>query len=168
MKQIINDYQKLISVIIKNKLGYENKDLEQEVLLKAWQNLNKYDKTKGTLKTWLLTITKNILIDYYRSKSYKYLIDNIEDSTDLLETIPSLELSPDELIDQKKRQIIVFKALQSLPKKLRDIVVLYEYEELTYEEIAKKLNLPIGTVKSRLSNARLILKKLLTPLIKGE
>ena len=168
MKQIINDYQKYILAIIKNKLGYENKDLEQEVLLKAWQNLNKYDKTKGTLKTWLSTITQNLLIDYYRSKSYKYLIDNLEDSTDLLETIPSLELSLDEQIDQKKRQKVIYKALQSLPKKLRDIVILYEYEELTYEEIAKKLNLPVGTVKSRLSNARQILKKILTPLIKGE
>lgn len=168
MQQIIKTYQKYIKAIIKNKLGFENQDLEQEVYIKTWQNLNKFDLTKGNFKNWLSTLTQNICIDYFRNKNNLLLTTDLSDSPEVLETIPSLELAPDEATDLKKRQQIILKAINTLPKKLRQIVILYEYEEYSYEEISKKLNLPIGTVKSRLSNARLVLKKLLTPLYKGD
>ena len=168
MKDIIKNYKKYIKAIIKNKLGSENEDLEQEVLIKTWQNLNKFDLTKGDIKTWLSVITKNICIDYFRKKEIKAQLLNTEIAPEILETIPSLEISQDELLDSKKRQKIILNAINTLPSKLRQIVILYEYEEYSYEEISKKLNLPIGTVKSRLSNARIILKKILTPLLKGE
>ena len=168
MKNIIKNYKTYIKTIIKNKLGFENNDLEQEVYIKIWQNLNKFNPEKGELKSWLSTITNNLCIDYFRSKTSKNQALNIDDSNELLETIEDLQISQEDILDTKKRQKIILQAINSLPQKLRQIVILYEYEEYSYEEIAKKLNLPIGTVKSRLSNARLVLKKILTPLLKGE
>ncbi|MBR5154461.1 MAG: sigma-70 family RNA polymerase sigma factor [Alphaproteobacteria bacterium] len=168
MKNIIKNYKTYIKTIIKNKLGFENNDLEQEVYIKIWQNLNKFNPEKGELKSWLSTITNNLCIDYFRSKTSKNQTLNIDDSNQLLETIEDLQISQEDILDTKKRQKIILQAINSLPQKLRQIVILYEYEEYSYEEIAKKLNLPIGTVKSRLSNARLVLKKILTPLLKGE
>ena len=65
------------------------------------------------------------------------------------------------------RQKIILKAVDSLPRKLRDVIVWYEFEEMSYETIAKKAGVPVGTVRSRLSNARKILSEKLQ-FLKGE
>ena len=65
----------------------------------------------------------------------------------------------EEILDAKARQKVILKAVDSLPRKLRQIVVWYEFEEMSYDEIARKTGLPAGTVKSRLFNARKILSE---------
>lgn len=70
----------------------------------------------------------------------------------------------EEILDSKARQKVILKAVDDLPAKLRKIVILFEFEEFSYEQIAKKTGLPQGTVKSRLFNARKILSEKLKPL----
>ena len=65
----------------------------------------------------------------------------------------------EEMIDAKARQKIILKAVDDLPKKMRQVVIWFEFEEMSYEQISQKLGLPIGTVKSRLFNARKILSE---------
>jgi len=73
----------------------------------------------------------------------------------------------EERFDAKERQKIILKAVDTLPKKMRQVIILYEFEEMSYEEIARKTGDPVGTVKSRLFNARKLLGEALKPL-KGE
>ena len=73
----------------------------------------------------------------------------------------------EEILDSKKRQKIILNAIDELPKDLRNVIYWFEFEELTYEEIAKKTKVPVGTIKSRLFNARKALSKKLA-FLQGE
>lgn len=83
---------------------------------------------------------------------------------EVLEGISSTARGQEEILDSKARQKMILKAVDDLPAKLRKIVILFEFEEFSYEQIAKKTGLPQGTVKSRLFNARKILSEKLKPL----
>ena len=83
---------------------------------------------------------------------------------DALQNIKTKETDVCEY-DSKLRQKIILNAVNSLPKKMKDVVILFEFEEKSYEEISRKLNIPKGTVKSRLNNARNILKTVLRDLL---
>ena len=98
MKNIINNYSSYIKAIIKNKLGYENRDLEQEVYIKIWQNMNKFNNTKGNLKNWLSTITQNICIDYFRKKDTKNLSQNLNGCNKVLLFAATIGIEIDRLI----------------------------------------------------------------------
>ena len=78
-----------------------------------------------------------------------------------------VESRQEEIIDAKMRQKIILKAVDELPRKLLDVVYRYEFEEMSYEEIARKTGVPVGTVRSRLSNARKILSEKLQ-FLKGD
>ena len=73
--------------------------------------------------------------------------------------------TPEKILNSKQRQKMILKAVDELPKKMRDVIILYEFEQKSYDEISQKLNVPIGTIKSRLHCAREILKDDLAELI---
>ena len=85
---------------------------------------------------------------------------------EVLNNIPDT-FSQEKIIDAKQRQKIILKAVDELPYKMRKVVVLHEFEDMPLEQVAKKLGLPLGTVKSRLFNAKKILSQKLAHL-KGE
>ena len=157
MKQIITENRNRIRSIIRKLTGSYNEDIEQEVYIKTWQNLDSY-KEEGKFKQWISTITANLCRDYFKSKEYRHSNLSIDDE-DTIENIISSDKGQEEIIDAKKRQKIILKAVDSLPAKLRKIVILFEFEELSYEQIAHKTGLPQGTVKSRLFNARKLLSE---------
>ena len=156
MKHIIEQNKKYVKAVIRKLLGSHNEDIEQEVYIKAWQNLPRYQET-GKLKQWLCMITANICRDYFRSKSFK----NTSKETCDISNIESLTSnnSPDIIIDEKERQKIILKAVDSLSKDFRKVIILFEFEGYSLEEISRRLKIPVGTVKSRLFNARKILKQ---------
>lgn len=163
MKQVIEN-KGLIRSIIKKLTGSYNEDVEQEVYIKAWKNLDNY-KEEGKFLQWIGVLTANVCRDYFKSKQFKMSQKQVA-SEDVLEKV-AIGGKQEEKIDAKRRQKLILKAVDSLPKKMRKIVILFEFEELTYEEIAKKTGLPIGTIKSRLFNARKILSEKLE-FLKGE
>lgn len=164
MKDIINENKKYVRAVIRKLTGGNNEDIEQEVYIKTWQNLAKY-KEQGKFKQWLCTITANLCRDYFRSGNYHRQQKEISDES-MLDMVAVTE-TPEEKLDHKKRQKLILKAVDDLPRIYREVIVLFEFEEYSLDEISRRLKIPQGTVKSRLSNARKTLSKKLS-FLKGE
>lgn len=161
MKQIVENYKYSIKKIIRNITGRQDEDLEQEVYIKTWRNLNKYSE-KGKFKNWINTITSNICRDYMRSARFK---NNKNTVDDCLLKIEDTKPNPESILLQKQRQTRIISAINGLKPKYKQVIILYEIKEYNYEEIAKIIKCPIGTVKSRLYNARKELGSILEDLI---
>lgn len=131
-------------------------DAAQETFLRAWQNLSSY-RTGTPLRNWLYRIAFNAGMDMLR-KNRRILPDDIED-LHLTDGRPGLET----LVSQNERTRLVQNAVLSLPEASRAVLVLREYEGLTYQEISSTLDIPVGTVMSRLNYARNTLKSKLQP-----
>ncbi len=164
MKDIIAQNQGRIKAIIKKLTGSYNEDIEQEIYIKTWKNMNMY-KEEGKFVQWISTLAANVCRDYLKSKQHQAEVRKVGDET-LLDRV-AVGGRQEEVIDAKRRQKIILKAVDTLPKKLRQVIILYEFEEMSYEEIARKTGDPVGTIKSRLFNARRLLSEVLQPL-KGE
>ena len=154
MKRIINENKRKIKAIIRNIVGRENEDIEQEVYIKVWRSSE--GKNISKISQWVNKITANTCKDFLRSKQYR--IENMKvDDENVINEVRDTK-TPEKILNSKQRQKMILKAVDRLPKKMKDVIILYEFEQKTYDEISKKLNVPIGTVKSRLSCAREILR----------
>ncbi len=156
MKEIISAHKERIKAIIKKLTGSYNDDIEQEVYIKTWKNLDNY-REEGKFSQWISALTANVCRDYFKSRQYKMEARQVN-CDGILEQV-RVGGRQEEILDAKARQKVILKAVDSLPRKLRQIVVWYEFEEMSYDEIARKTGLPAGTVKSRLFNARKILSE---------
>lgn len=130
----------------------ENEDLEQEVYLKVWKNADKY-KEQGNFKSWVNTIAKNTSKDYLKSLSFRNSCLTTSDEV-VLNTIHDKKTTPEVKVLNSERQKRIINAIDSLKPKLRETIMLCEIEGYTYEEAAKKLKCPTGTIKSRIYNAK--------------
>jgi len=126
-------------------------DAAQETFIRAWQNLSSY-RPQTSLRNWLYRIAVNAATDMLR-KEKRIMPDDIDD-LHLTDGRPSLE----SLVSHKERASLVQKAILSLPDASRAVLVLREYQELSYQEISSTLDIPLGTVMSRLNYARKLLK----------
>jgi RNA polymerase sigma-70 factor (ECF subfamily) len=131
-------------------------DAAQETFIRAWQNLASY-RPQTSLRNWLYRIAFNAGMDMLR-KEKRILPNDIED-LNLRDERPD----PESLASQKERTVIVQRAVMSLPDASRAVLVLREYEGMSYHEIADALDIPVGTVMSRLNYARKLLKDTLKP-----
>ena len=131
-------------------------DAAQETFIRAWQNLSSY-RPQTSLRNWLYRIAFNAGMDMLR-KNRRILPDDIEDMQ-LTDGGPG----PESLVSQQERTAMVQRAILSLPDASRAVLVLREYEGLSYQEISSTLDIPVGTVMSRLNYARNLLKAKLEP-----
>lgn len=152
MKNLIDNYKCSIRSIITRLTGTPNEDLEQEVYLKTWKNLGKYEE-KGKFRQWITTITSNICKDYLKSAKFKNEKNLINDEN-VLNSVVSQKENVEYDFEKKQQRKRIAEAVYSLKPKLREVIVLYEMEGLSYEEISKKVKCPEGTVKSRIYKAR--------------
>lgn len=164
MQALIESNRSRIRAIIRKMLGAYNEDIEQEVYLKTWENRDKYTE-EGKFRSWISAVTVNLCRDYFRTNQYK--ANALTVSEENMDLVVDNNKTQEEITDAKKRQKIILKAVDSLPSKMRDVVVYYEFEEMSYDEIAARLKISVGTVKSRLFTARNILSEKLSYL-KGE
>ena len=164
MKDIITENKGFIRSVIYKVTGGYNEDIEQEVYIKTWRNIKNYQE-QGKFRQWLSALTANVCRDYFRSKINRERNMELCDD-EVLENIASEQLQ-EEVLDAKKRQKLILKAVDNLPYKMRKIVVLHEFEDMPLEKIADKMEIPLGTVKSRLFNAKKILSQKLA-FLKGE
>lgn len=162
MKQIIENNKLKIQSIIKKFVGEPNEDLEQEIFMRVWKRLDTY-KEQNKFTQWVCTVASNVCKDFVKSKGYKTSSLQVYDEN-ISENIKSTE-TPEKILDKKLRGKLILKAVDNLPKKLKQVVVMYEFEGRSYEEISKRLNVPAGTIKSRLYNARKLLAEQLKELI---
>ena len=150
--EIIETNKNNIKNIIRLITKCENEDLEQEVYIKLWKNSDKY-KEQGSMKSWIGTIAKNTSKDYLKSA----MVRNEQNSTSdefVITSIKDKKTTPEDRVLASERQKRIIKAIDSLKPKLRETIMLCEIYGYTYEEAAEKLNCPIGTIKSRIYNAK--------------
>jgi len=163
LKEIIKNNKNYVQNIIKLITKENNEDLEQEVYIKIWKNADKY-RDFGSFKSWVCTIAKNLSKDYLKSATRKADINSTsEDET--INKITDTKQSPEEKTVAIFRRKRIKNAIDNLNPKLKEVIILYEIDGFQYEEISKKLNIPIGTVKSRLYNAKQILAEELKDLL---
>ena len=154
-----NNVKNIITLITKET----NEDLEQEVYIKVWKNRDKY-KEQRAFKTWINTIAKNVSKDYLKS-SYKRHSDITTSDDDTLKKDKDRKETPELKLISNDRQKRISKAIESLRPKFKEVILLCEIRGYSYEECAKKLKCPTGTVKSRLYNAKKELAVLLEDLL---
>ncbi|WP_395047106.1 RNA polymerase sigma factor [Flavobacterium sp.] len=128
----------------------ESEDILQKTFLKIWDHFDSYDPSKGRLYTWMLNISRNMSIDYKRSKHNKNKTQNTDQNVYTLNNIATLEDSLDT--------IGLKKIVEKLKTEYLILIELAYYKGYTQEEISKELDIPVGTVKTRIRKALLILR----------
>ena len=153
---LYDNYSKALFTIIYQIVPQQEvaEDVLQEVFLKIWQNIRSYDSTKGRLYTWMLNIARNQAIDKTRSKDF----NNRGKTTELSENVYKKEGS----VEIKMDDVGLQKTLGNLPEENRKLIELAYFQGYTQEEIAKLLNLPLGTVKTRIRATIIQLRKILS------
>ncbi|OGI23526.1 MAG: hypothetical protein A2287_00970 [Candidatus Melainabacteria bacterium RIFOXYA12_FULL_32_12] len=164
IENIIESYNAKIQGVIKrfNKTENDIDDIKQEIYIKTWKNISKY-RGDSNIWSWLNKITINTCKDYLRSSKSHLMTDS--DPEKIIQNIPDKKLCPEKNTILSERQKLILDSINKLNPKLREVIILYDIEDLTYEEIANKTKRPIGTVKSRLFNARKALREELKTLL---
>ena len=127
-------------------------EVSQEVLLRALRNLHRYDPQRS-FKTWIFSIARNACIDAHRKRRPT----QSEDSVALIDPGEPA----DQQVARKARAARLNTAVAELPDLYREVIILYHFEHLKYQEIAETLELPMGTVMNRIFRARKKLRNLL-------
>lgn len=161
--QLVDKYQRAlffhIAKMVRDREQIE--DLVQESFMKAFGNLKSYN-TDYAFSTWLYRIATNHSIDYLRKRKLQTLsIDDSRKTKDgeLEMQLPDESSVTDREIIRKQRQNIIYKAIDDLPEKYREVIRMRHMEEKSYQEIADLLDLPLGTVKAHIFRAREMLYK---------
>ncbi len=126
-----------------------------------FKNLRSFRAGEGLFIVWLTRLTRNLLIDHYRRTRMDRATDSIEDQTVAIEESGAAISRTEGMVAGREASELLQAALQKLSPELRETVILRDLEELEYREIAQILNVPEGTVKSRLNRGRSELAKVL-------
>jgi len=127
-------------------------DLTQDIFLKLYRSLNTFDR-RANFQTWLISVSRNLCIDHYRSvRKERETINRDVDASTLMPV--ARDRSAYAQLELRDRVQLLRAALDTLPPTLRTAVLLRDIQELTYQEIAERLNVPEGTVKSRINRGR--------------
>lgn len=136
----------------------EAEDLVQETIAKALRGFDSFES--GTnFKAWIFRILRNVFLTSRTGIAYSRTV-YLEDHLDLVQTGDATQ-TPEELLLRLDNQAVVNAALDELPPPLREVLLLCDVEEMKYRDIATVLDVPIGTVMSRVSRARRALSQLL-------
>ena len=149
----------------------EIEDVTQETLLKAYKALPEFNGDSAFF-SWLYRIAINTANSHFRAKSKQNTISLSEfsntdddDNDDFIENRLTDTANPENIVMSRELAQTIEKAMQGLPEKLRQAIVLREIDGLSYEEIAKIADCPVGTVRSRIFNAREAIAEKIRPLI---
>ena len=161
--ELIKKHKTNIKNMIKLITKTENEDLEQEVYIKLWKNSDKYQE-RGSLKSWISTIAKNTSKDYLKSSVVRYEQDSTSEDF-VLDSIKDKKSTPEARALAAERQKRIIAAVESLKPKFKEVIMLCEIYGYTYEDASKKLKCPLGTIKSRIYNAKKELALMLEDLL---
>lgn len=128
-------------------------DLSQEAFARAYRSLKRFD-TERPFLPWFLRIVRNLCLNHLRRREHMAENPGPEDGDEFLQLIPSPGEKPDAAAARSDRAGQVREALQQLTADQREIIFLRHFEDMSYESMAQVLDIPIGTVMSRLFNAR--------------
>lgn len=179
IKQVIKGDHEAFSMIVdiyKDKLfhlsyrmlgnRHEAEDIAQEAFVRAYVNIHSYDQTKK-FSTWIYRIATNLCIDRIRKKKPDYFLDSEVAGTDgltLYSQIATDEKGPEAAVESMEIQEVVQREILKLSDKYRVVIVLRYIDDLSIKEISELLNIPEGTVKTRIHRGREALRKQLNRL----
>jgi RNA polymerase sigma-70 factor, ECF subfamily len=136
----------------------EAEDLSQEIFLKVFKSLDKFNRD-ADFSTWLSSVARNYCIDHYRAmRREKEVV--VEDLV-AMDLAPAASGNPHRALEDRDRRSFLRRGLELLPEKLKEAVILRDLQGLSYQEMADRLRLPEGTVKSRINRGREELARLL-------
>lgn len=163
-KLIMNYEKKVYNISLRILKNPEDAmDASQEVLIKVFQNIKKFN-FKASFSTWIFKIVTNTCIDYLRKRNNKLIyIDEAINTDDgvIQREIADDSFTPEELLDKKLTKELVHKSIDKLDDIYRIVIILRDIQGFSYEEISQILDLSVGTVKSRISRGRINLKRII-------
>jgi RNA polymerase sigma-70 factor, ECF subfamily len=159
-EQIVARYRRKVFHIAYKFTGKhdEAEDLTQEIFLKVFKSLDKFNRD-ADFSTWLSSVARNFCIDNYRAgkREREVLVEDLV----AFDLAPAASGNPHRALEDQDRRSFLRRGLDQLPDKLREAVVLRDLQGLSYQEMADRLGLPEGTVKSRINRGREELARLL-------
>ena len=167
LEMLYRKYEKLLySYAYKMTSSHErSEEVVQDVFMKVWQKKGAYDENKGKLSTWLITITRNYAIDISRRKkidTYEY-----DERDDVNPDSDHFNSPVEKQAEHHEDREIINKAMQKLNEEQQRIVTLFYFKAYSQSQIAEALDVPLGTVKSRLRLALGHLRENMDPARKG-
>jgi RNA polymerase sigma-70 factor, ECF subfamily len=139
----------------------EAQDLTQDVFMRIFRSLGSFRSGEGSFSVWMTRLTRNLLIDHYRRTKAQRMTESLEDQLPVLEEKSLTGSRTDAMLVGREASELLQRALSKLSPELREAIILRDLEEMEYREIAQALNVPEGTVKSRLNRGRSELARLL-------
>ena len=171
-EELVRQYQRRIYSICYRFTGSaeQAEDLTQEVFIRLYRVLDSYDPQRAAFPTWLTTLTRNLLVDHFRRSRPDRMTDSLDapaahldpDSANLADQLADPTPGPHRGVERREARAIVQQALGRLSPDLREAVILRDLQDMDYREIATVLNVPEGTVKSRINRGRMELARLLS------
>lgn len=164
-ERLMRKYYQLIYNLVYRMISRKEdvEDLTQEAFIKAFNSLANFDR-QFAFSTWLFKIATNNAIDYLRKKKLStFSIDKEIESEDgeMKFEIPDHDYKPDRLMMDDQLRSVLDQAIENLPEKYKTVIVMRHKQEKEYEEIAKELSMPLGTVKAHIFRGRELLNRYL-------
>lgn len=164
IRQLVNSYQAPVYYLVWRSVGNEEdaRDITQEAFVRAIRALDTYDLTRP-FRNWLFRIASNLAIDHHRRAKLRTVSIDIDQDDESGLHAPILvdeRVRPDELHEQSWLSEKLAETVEKLPEDYRMVIHLRHREQLSYDEIAETLNVPLGTVKARLHRAHHRLREL--------
>ena len=151
---IVNRYRRKVFNVAYTFVGRhdEAEDLTQDIFLKVFKALRTFDR-RANFTTWIISVSRNLCIDHYRRvRKEREVVDRRVDASELTPIAKGVDAFA--RLDRFDRRALLREALAALPETLRTAVAMRDLQELPYQEIARRLDLPDGTVKSRINRGR--------------
>lgn len=136
-------------------------DLTQEVFIRIYRTLDQYDPKQGDLANWLMRLARNLIIDDYRHRQRNPQNSSAEAVEDHQFHLRAVGSSVQKDLERRELAARIQEGIEKLPPDLKTCVILRDIEELSYQEIVDLLQIPEGTVKSRINRGRIELAKIL-------
>ena len=168
-EELVRTYSRRIYNICYRFTGTQDDadDLTQDVFIRVYRTLQNYDPKRAGFPTWMATLTRNMLVDHFRRGKYDRVTDSLEatapddEGRSLGDQLADKSAPPLTGIERREAKELVHRALQRLSPDLREAVILRDLHDMDYQDIARVLNVPEGTVKSRIHRGRTELARLL-------
>lgn len=163
-EQLVRRYEHSVANIIYLTFGgvADAEDMTQEVFIKVYRALPKF-KQQSSFYSWIYRITINLCIDEMRKRKLRRMVSLRPFFEDEDDEVPSTTVTAFTKLEDAERKRVILKALGQLPPTYRIVLALRDYEDMTYSDIAKILNISNESVKSRIFRARELMRELLKP-----
>jgi len=134
-------------------------ELTQDILLKVYQNLSSFHPETGSLKSWILRVGRNLIIDYYRAHKKEKNVAGSEELEVLDLKCSNKKETPFDNLYLSEKAEFLYSLLEKISPELKEAVILRDIEGLAYQEISDRISIPVGTVKSRINRGRIELSR---------